>query len=84
VRDASAAERLNVPTVLLITAGATQVAEATRRVTGLEPWTIVAVRGALFGRTRAEIARVTKPSAEALLAALGVARLARNAVRPHA
>ena len=73
VRDASAVERLNVPTALVFTVGVTGIAEATRSLTGLAPEAFVPMEVVLFGRSREEIAMLTASYADGVLRALGLA-----------
>ena len=73
VRDASAAERLDIPTALVFTAGVTGIAEATRCLTGLAPEAFVPMEVVLFGKSRAEIAKITGSYADEVLQALGLA-----------
>jgi hypothetical protein len=73
VRDASAVERLDVPTAFVYTAGVTGIAEATRCLTGLAPEALVPMELVLFGKSREEIATLSAGYGDALLQALGLA-----------
>ena len=70
MRDAVAAEKNGVPSVVVLTEGLSSIANETARVLGRDGITILTVRPSLFGLNREAIAEAVEPLGPAIIGAL--------------
>jgi len=70
VRDAVAAEKSGVPSVVVLTEGLSSIANETARVLGRDGIPILTVGPSLFGLNREAIAEAVEPLGPAIIGAL--------------
>ena len=70
MRDAVAAEKSGVPSVVVLTEGLGSIASETARVLGRDGIPILTIEPSLFGRNRESIAEVVEPLGPQIVDAL--------------